>query len=414
MAAGPDGVWVSVGGLREGLPSTALASGGVGLPDCGPVIGPAAGRLVVVDLPLQGGIRLSAQQVAQAIEYEFHARRFRAGRHAVALQVCDHSVARTGLFDEAKCAANTRAYGRAQRVVAVLGLLNTPCATASLPVSNRAGLPVVSPAVSAPFVTQDSALYPTGRRHFARVYPPDDHQAPAMAALARDRGARRVAVLDDGDPVYGGLLAREFASAARAAGMEVTATRHWDPQAAGHRRLAAAVAAQRPAAVYLGGTLDTGGARVIVALRRALGPDVDLLVPDGFTPTPLLAEQTRGAARGVFLAVTGLTPESLPAEGRRFVRAFATTLPGVEIEPTAVYGAAAADVVLDAIARSDGSRRSVLAALPDTRVATPVGPTAFDADGDPLGAAVTVLRIEPGRRIGVFEDAVLERLVRAG
>ncbi|MBA3408698.1 MAG: ABC transporter substrate-binding protein, partial [Solirubrobacterales bacterium] len=183
---------------------------------------------------------------------------------------------------------------------------------------------------------------------------------------------------------------------------------------AGHRRLAAAVAAQRPDAVYLGGTLDTGGARVIVALRRALGRDVDLLVPDGFTPTPLLAEQAGGAARGVFLAVTGLTPESLPAEGRRFVRAFATTLPGVEIEPTAVYGAAAADVVLDAIARSDGTRASVLAALPDTRVATPVGPAAFDADGDPLSAAVTVLRIEPGRRIGVFEDAVLERLVRAG
>ena len=196
--------------------------------------------------------------------------------------------------------------------------------------------------------------------------------------------------------------------------MEVAATRHWDPQASGHRRLAAAVAAQRPDAVYLGGTLDTGGARVIVALRRALGPDVDLLVPDGFTPTPLLTEQAGGAARGVFLAVTGLTPESLPAEGRRFVRAFAATLPGVEIEPTAVYGAAAADVVLDAIARSDGSRASVLAALPDTRVATPVGPVAFDADGDPLGAAVTVLRIEPGRRIGVFEDAVLERLVRPG
>jgi len=38
-------------------------------------------------------------------------------------------------------------------------------------------------------------------------------------------------------------------------------------------------------------------------------------------------------------------------------------------------------VGLDAIARSDGSRSSMLAALPDTRVETPVGPTAFDADG---------------------------------
>ena len=128
--------------------------------------------------------------------------------------------------------------------------------------SNRAGLPVISPAVSAPFITQDDALYPTGRRHFVRVYPPDDHQASAMAGLASDRGARRVAVLDDGDPEYGGMLARKFASAARAAGMEVTATRHWDPQAAAHQRLAAAVAAQRRE------TDDRLADRAVVAWRR--------------------------------------------------------------------------------------------------------------------------------------------------
>jgi hypothetical protein len=31
-----------------------------------------------------------------------------------------------------------------------------------------------------------------------------------------------------------------------------------------------------------------------------------------------------------------------------------------------------------------------------------------------LPTAITVLRIEPGRRIGAFEDSVLERLVRTG
>ena len=46
--------------------------------------------------------------------------------------------ARTGLFDEPKCAANARAYGAGARVVAVIGTLNSPCALAALPELNRA------------------------------------------------------------------------------------------------------------------------------------------------------------------------------------------------------------------------------------------------------------------------------------
>jgi ABC-type branched-subunit amino acid transport system substrate-binding protein len=145
-----------------------------------------------------------------------------------------------------------------------------------------------------------------------------------------------------------------------------------------------------------------------------VGQDVDLLVGDGFTPTPLLADQAGAAARGTLMAITSLTMEALDTNGRRFSRAFGATLPGVEIEPTALYGAAAADVVLDAIARSDGRRASVLSALPATRVDSPVGPVSFDALGDPVAPAVTILRIEPGRRAGVFEDAVVDRVVRAG
>ena len=67
--------------------------------------------LVVSDLPLQGGVRVTATQMAQAITFVLRERDFRAGRFRVAYQSCDDSVARTGLFDEAKCAANARAYG---------------------------------------------------------------------------------------------------------------------------------------------------------------------------------------------------------------------------------------------------------------------------------------------------------------
>ena len=94
--------------------------------------------LVVSDLPLQGGTRGTATQMAQAIAFVLRERGFRAARFKVAYQSCDDSVARTGLFDEAKCAANARAYARNPDIVAVIGTVNSPCAVAAVPELNRA------------------------------------------------------------------------------------------------------------------------------------------------------------------------------------------------------------------------------------------------------------------------------------
>ena len=254
---------------------------------CEPVQVGAGGRadvLIASDLALQGGVRVSATQMAQAITLVLRERGFRAGRHRVAYQSCDDSVARTGLFDEAKCAANARAYGDATDVVAVIGTLNSPCAVAALPELNRARggpLAMVSPLNSfvgltraAPGVPENllAELYPTGRRNYLRVFPTDDLQGAALALLARDRGRRRVFVLDDGDPEYGALMATGFATAARRLGLRVAGRATWDPEARSYASLADRVAAARPQAVFVGGRLDANAARIVRDLRRRLGP----------------------------------------------------------------------------------------------------------------------------------------------
>ena len=158
-------------------------------------------RLIVTDLPLQGGVRLSAQQMAQAAAFVLAGRGFRAGELRVGIQSCDDSVARTGLFDPAKCDANARAYARDRRVIGVVGTLNSPCSVAALPELGRAKggpLAMVSPVNSYVGLTRPApgapageleSLYPSGRRHFTRVYPADDYQAVALAALALTRRA---------------------------------------------------------------------------------------------------------------------------------------------------------------------------------------------------------------------------------
>ena len=178
-------------------------------------------------------------------------------------------------------------------------------------------------------------------------------------------------------------MATGFATAARRVGLRIAGRTSWDPHAGSYAALARRVARSQAGAVFVGGLLDTNAARVIRDLRARLDPGVDLLAPHGVTPLPLLVESAGRAAYGTFVSLAGVVTERLPPAGAAFVRRFARTQAGVEIEPSAVYAAQAAEVVLDAIARSDGTRASVLSALFRTRVRDGLlGDFSFDARGD--------------------------------
>ena len=384
--------------------------------------------LIVSDLPLQGGTRGTTTQMAQAIAFVLRERGFRAARFKVAYQSCDDSVARTGLFDEAKCAANARAYGRNPDIVAVIGTVNSPCAVAAVPELNRAPggpLAMISPFNSFVGLTRagpgvdpslPAALYPTGRRNYVRVYPTDDLQGAALALVARDRGHRRVYVLDDGDPGYGSLMATGFETAAGRLGLEVVGRDSWDPRAHSYAALARRIARSGAEAVFVGGLLDTNAGQVVRDLRARLGPAVDILAPDGLTPLALLSRRAGPSARGVYVSLAGTVTERLPPAGADFVRRFAKTQAGGEVEPSAVYAAEATGAVLDAIGRSDGTRDSVLEQLFATR-AHPglLGTFGFDANGDITESPVTIMRVTRGGRsskIGSTEGGVVDRIVR--
>jgi DNA-binding SARP family transcriptional activator/ABC-type branched-subunit amino acid transport system substrate-binding protein/DNA-binding beta-propeller fold protein YncE len=422
-------VWVAVTG--DAAPAAERVAGvtPVAGPTCGPVVAGAGGRadvLLVSDLPLQGGIRITARQMEQAITFVLREHGFRAGRFRVALQLCDDSLARTGLFDEATCAANARRYAAAADVLAVLGPLNSFCAVAAVPELNRARggpLAMVSPLTSFVGLTRHGPgidpellahLYPTGRRSFLRVFPTDDLQGAALAELARDRGRSRAFVLDDGQPGYGQLMAAGFARAARRLGLAVADRATWDPGARSYAALARRVAASGADAVFIGGLLDSNAAAVIRAVRAQT--DADVLGPDGLTPLSLLARKAGPGARGAFVSLPGVITERLPAAGAAWARRFARTQPGAEVEPSAVYAAQAAEVALAAIARSDGTRASVLDALFATRVRGGLlGDFGFDAAGDISESPVTVVRVARGggsRRIHSIEGGVVERVAR--
>ena len=116
------------------------------------------------------------------------------------------------------------------------------------------------------------------------------------------------------------------------------------------------------------------------------------------------------------VSLAGAVTERLPPAGARFVQRFGKTQAGVEVEPSAVYTAQAAEVLLDAIARSDGTRASVLEELFATRVEDGLlGSFAFDANGDITESPVTIMRVARGEgsnTIASVEGGVIERVVR--
>jgi branched-chain amino acid transport system substrate-binding protein len=417
-AAGPPAATAEVAGVRP-LPASF----------CEPVIanGPAD-LLVVSDLPLQGGIRITTTQMAQAIAFVLREHGFRAGRFRLAYQSCDDSIARTGLYDEAKCRENARAYAGNEDVLAVIGTVNSPCAFAALPPLNSAaggGVAMISPLNGHVGLTRQgpgvpsslpASLYPTGRRNYVRVYPTDDLQGAALALFARERGRKRVFVLDDGDPSYGVLMATGFETAARRLGLTVAGRLSWDPRAKSYGALADRVAASRATAVFVGGLLDTNAARVVRDLRARLPETVDVLAQDGLTPLPLLVRQAGSAAVGTYVSLAGIVTDRLPPAGAHFVERFAQTQAGAEIEPSAVYAAQAAEVLVDAIRRSDGTRSSVIEELFRTRVSDGLlGSFEFDRNGDISESPVTIVQVrQPDRTAttGSIEGGAFVRLVR--
>jgi branched-chain amino acid transport system substrate-binding protein len=248
----------------------------------------------------------------------------------------------------------------------MIGTLDSGCARVELPVLGAANVVLVSPLNTAPDLTRSHVA------HVARLSASDDAQAEAAARFLRQQGARTVAALSDGTR-RGNSYRSAFAGAARRLGLRP-------------------VTRGRADAACLGGVLS-GRTRVDLGTARRLAPAGPIVLSEGYGPAAQLADETGPPAEGVYLAVAGLPVERLPDQGRRFVTRFETAI-GRSPHPYAVYAAQAARVLLDAVAVSNGSRASVTRAVLTTKLTRDlIGSIAFDENGDPTRAPVTIFRV---------------------
>jgi len=371
---------------------------------CAPLLYEGEGEpdvIVVSDFPRRGVGADTTKLMVGAIEFVLRERRFRAGELRVGYQSCNDTVGDEP-FDPSLCRRNATAYAATEAVVGIVGPWNSGCAQVQIPILSRresGPLATISPSNTYDGLTRPPAseqLYVDGVRNYVRVVAPDDVQGAGAAHLARRLGARRAVVLEEkAEPFYARPLTASFLELARALGIDATRL-EW-PVRKRYADLATAVAAVHPDVVYLAGLSEGNAKRLVEDLRTAL-PDVQLLGPDGFARSDV-ARGLGPAGEGMLVTVAGIPAELLPPTGKEFVREFGTAVD----EPAhsgAPEAAQATEVLLDAIARSDGTRASVVEELFATKVENGIlGSFAFDRFGDIVPAPIGVYRFENGELV---------------
>ena len=363
--------------------------------------------LIVSDLAEQNRSNVVTRMV-EAIKFVLAQHSYKAGRYSIGFQSCDDSTPQTQSGDLAKCASNAKAYAAEPTVIAVIGAWSSSCSSVELPILGRSPtgpLALISPTNTGPGLTHASGgsapgepgrYYPTGKRNFVRLVGPDDFQGAAAAQLATKLGLHRVFVADDAES-YGLDVAGGFERAAAHLKLRVVGTASWNVSQTAFGGLVDRVARAKPDAVVLAGFVCPGCGALIKGLRARL-PSARLIGPDGFGPADALVSAIGTSADGMYLTEPGLPPDRFGPLGQELQRKFGKTF--LVEAGGAPVAAQAAEVLLDAIARSSGTRSSVMTHVLDDRVHGGIlGYFSFDQYGDMTPSPVTIYRIKHGRQV---------------
>ncbi|MCU1397783.1 MAG: branched-chain amino acid transport system substrate-binding protein, partial [Acidimicrobiales bacterium] len=352
--------------------STAASTAGSTTGDSTPSTGGGTGKALVVgtDLPLQGASKDASDDTNLAIDLLLKQAGGKAGDYTVTVKHYDDSTAAKGGWDDATCAQNANDHVANADEVAVMGTYNSGCAKIEVPVLNAdttGPMFMFSHANTNPGLTkawdpgEPDKYYPSGVRNYGRIVATDDLQGTADAEFAaKELKVTKCVVLNDAQ-TYGVGVAEAFAQAAADNGIEVVATSAWDAKQPNYTALFEGFKDKAPDCIFLGGINDNNGEQLIrdkVAVFGANTGAVKLIAPDGFTGYPTV--DALAEADGMYISFAGLPAGELIKAGGaagKFVEDFKSTYGHDPASAYSIYGAAAMQFIMAAIAKSDGTRK---------------------------------------------------------
>lgn len=344
---------------------------------------------IVSSLPLTGSSLPQSQTMVNAIQMALDESNHKAGKFQIDYESMDDATAQAQTWDPGKEQENAQRAVSDPNVMVYIGTFNSGAAKIAIPITNRAGLVMVSPAntytgltVGGPYVDkgEPDIYYPSGVRTFCRLVPNDSIQGTAQAWWAQKLGARKVYVLDDRD-LYGEGLAAVFSDQCRKRGLAVVGPEGIDKGAPDFRALMNKVKDASPDLVYFGGITQHGAGKLVKDMREA-GIKAMFMGPDGIREQAFL-ESAGNASEGAYVTLGAMPVEKLPARAKEWYDRYRSRY-NSEPESYAIYAYEAARVVLSGIERAGvKDRKAIRDAIFNTKDFDGVlGKWSFDQNGD--------------------------------
>ncbi len=375
----------------------------------GVIGGPPPTATIGVDLPFQGSNSAMSTETFNAMQLYLDQYGGKVGDTVVSLFSYDDSTGAAGTWDAATCTRNAHDHLARADEVAVIGPQHVGCARAEAKILAEGKMVMISPAVTNPGLTKpwgpgEPTVYSAaGSRSFARVVPTDDTQGTAAGRYLAGLGATHCLVVNDGE-LYGRQLAARFADAVHSKGITVVDGGTWDRTSESYLDLFQR--ARGVDCVFLSGNFDNNGAQLVADKVAALGDNdqVKLIVPDGFGGYPAFVAMPQ--AQHAYVTAPGLTLDgwkSLHGNVADFLAAYRAKYHADITSAQSLYGVWALQLVLQAMAGSDGSRAGVHAlmlgpgeSLPASACICGMPSGIVGLTGDVLSPTLTVGRVDNG------------------
>lgn len=361
----------------------------------------------VTSWPMQGAMLPEGTAMKRSVDLAVeHAGGAVAG-YCIKVTNMDDASPVTGSWDGTIEAENAQKAVADPDVMVYLATYNSGAAKISQPITNKAGLAMITPANTYPGLTKpgfgpgEPDIYrPSGKVNYFRTHPADDIQGAAGAAWAACLGFKKVYVLDDRQ-LYGKGIADVFAKKARELGLQVLGQDGVESVNIDFRALLTKVKASGAQLVYGGFVIDSGGVQVIQQMK-ALGmfPAVKFMGPDGLYNPGLVEQATPAAVNdNVYLTFPGFPLEKLATPvAKRF---HADYVKKYKEEPIgwSLYAYNAALVALDAVKRAGAKDRAkILAAVAATKNFDGItGRFSFDKNGDTTRTDMGAYLVKDGK-----------------
>jgi branched-chain amino acid transport system substrate-binding protein len=354
--------------------------------------------VIASDLPTAGLIDADVVPLREAIALAIKDRGSLDGYPLVYEPFDDALV---GSWNPIKGEQNARIMVGQAPILAVIGPYNSQVALFDIPVTNEAGLVMISPSntldcltsVAAPCVERSSTV-----NNYFRVAATDSAEASAAALFAIGKlKVKNFAVLTDGSGI-GTPLADAFAGELSAAGGVAVFRATYTASLNDYTPLLRQARAAGADGVFVGGLDFTGACRIRAAMSGVFPADAYMLASDYITDPSCAPDAGTGANDHLLAMVAVAQPASTSKVFQEF-RAHG-------IQPTTYAFAAydCAQILIDAIRRAMDAnggklpnRREVLDAVAATRgFVGATGTFTFLPSGDPMNPGFSVYRIQNG------------------